>query len=243
MWAGRTLSGSDRFGNWAATEVEGWWDSPDTKGDSEDRPNADGEFDLPVYNQARLVTISGHLRTEGHGQMHEAMNYLTGPMSGRLSVAGHGVVQWADMKRNSGVKFTPVTDTFAQWQVRLKAVDPRKYGNTKDFIRTNGIVSTFHRGNYDAHPTVIVRGSAANGYRLNGPDGKQYRVTRALDAGIAHRIEFNDGLLRVDGNLVSTGVDQADVWPIPSGQSVDFDINVLNGGTAEATITVTDTYI
>jgi hypothetical protein len=164
-------------------------------------------------------------------------------MSGRLTVAGHGSVQWADAKRNSGVKFTPVTDTFAQWQVRLKCPDPRKFGNSADFVRTNGTVSVFHRGNYDALPTVVVRGSAANGYRLNGPGGKQYKVSRALVTGIPHRIEFTDGRLRVNGTVVPTGVDSADVWAVPAGQAVDFDINVLSGGSAEATITITDTYI
>ena len=243
-WAGRTLSGSDRFGEWAVTgELEGWWDSPEVKGETADRPNADGEYDLPVYNEARLITINGTLRAKSHAQLHDAGNFLTGPISGRLTVAGHGSSQWADAKRNSGVKFTPVTDVFAQWQVRLKCVNPRKFGNARDFVRTNGTVSVFHRGNYNALPTVVVRGSAANGYRLNGPGGLQYKVTRALVTGIPHRIEFTDGRLRVNGTVVATGADSADVWPVPPGQSVDFDINVLSGGTAEATITITDTYI
>jgi hypothetical protein len=242
-WAGRTLSGADRFGKWVTTSFDGFWDSPEIKGESTERPNADGEYDLPTYNEARLVTATGNLHAKSHELLHEAMNFLTGPMSGRLTVAGHGSVQWADAKRNSGVKFTPVTDTFAQWQVRLKCPDPRKFGNSTDFVRTNGTVSVFHRGNYDALPTVVVRGSAANGYRLNGPGGKQYKVSRALVTGIPHRIEFTDGRLRVNGTVVPTGVDSADVWAVPAGQAVDFDINVLSGGSAEATITITDTYI
>jgi len=243
MWAGRTLSGVDRFGKWVCTSLDGWWDSPEVKGETSDRPNSDGEFDLPVYNEARLVTATGHLHAGSHAQLHEAMNFFTGAMAGRFQASGHGSVQWADAKRNSGVKFTPVTDVFAQWQVRLKCVNPRKFGNSQDFVRTNGTVSVFHRGNFNALPTVVVRGSAANGYRLNGPGGLQYKVTRALVSGIPHRIEFTDGRLRVNGTVVATGADSADVWPVPPGQSVDFDINVLSGGTAEATITVTDTYI
>ena len=242
-WAGRTLNGSDRFGEWVTTGLEGWWDSPDPKGETAERPNADGDYDLPVYNQARLITVGGNLHADSHTKLHEAMNFFTGPMRGRFAVTGHGSTQWADAVRNSGVKFTPVTDVFAQWQVRLKCVNPRKFGNSQDFVRTNGTVSVFHRGNYNALPTVVVRGSAANGYRLNGPGGLQYKVTRALVSGIPHRIEFTDGRLRVNGTVVATGADSADVWPVPPGQSVDFDINVLSGGTAEATITITDTYI
>jgi hypothetical protein len=241
-WAGRTLHGTDRFGQWITLEST-WDDTPDTKGEEEDRPNADGEYDLPIFYAARYITVTGHLHTASHAKTHEAMHWFNGAMTGRFVVSGHGPTLWCDAKRNSGTKFTIITDTFAQWQIKLKAVNPRKFGASNDFVRTNGTVSVFHRGNYGALPTVIVRGSAANGYRINGPGGKQYKVSRALVTGVPHRIEFRDGLLRVDGNLVPDGVDRADVWPVPAGTATDFDINVLNGGTAEATITVTDTYI
>lgn len=242
-WAGRTLSGVDRFGKWSTTEIEGWWDSPDTKGETEDRPNADGEFDLPVYNQARLVTVSGNVRTDGHGQMHEAMNFLTGPMSGRLSVAGHGSVQWADMKRNSGVKFTPVTDTFAQWQVRLKAADPRKFGNTASFpLPAGATVSVFHRGNYPATPRITVSGSMSGGYTLT-VNGANYIVTVPLVTGTPHVVDYNNGRLRINGAVVQNSIGNTNLATIPPGPAVAAGLFATSGGTGTATLELPDTYI
>lgn len=242
---GKVLEGTDMYGEWGVHTFEGWWDSPDVKTEQIERPGADGDFDSPVYYQARYPTLTGIFIANSEALMFEGMNRFSGLLRqrGRLQVVGYGVPQWADVKRASGLVITPQTDRVCLWQARVKAPDSRKYGKSQDFVRTNGVVSVFHRGNYDAKPTVVVRGSAPGGYRLNGPGGKQYKVTRALVTGIPHRIEFNDGRLRVDGNLVSTGVDSADVWPVPPGQNVDFDINVNSGGTAEATITITDTYI
>lgn len=243
---GQILSGEDRFGKWKTTgSIDGWWSSPEPKGENVGREGSDGDYDLPVDYEARYVTLTGSLRASSHEMQHEAINRFTALVRrrARLQVIGHGAPQWANVVRASGFKMEPLTDTYSQWQARVKAPDPRKYGNTQNFTRTNGSVEVFHRGNFDAHPTIVVRGSAANGYRINGPGGKQYRVSRALVTGVPHRIEFNDGLLRVDGNLVPNGVDRADVWPILPGQATAFDVNVLSGGTAEATITVTDTYI
>ncbi len=241
---GQGLHGNDRLGHWRINQLEGWGGSPPVRSQDVERPGADGDYDLPTYYGARPVTLGGRVICTSEAAAIQARNRLTGLVRGlvRLQIADQGETTWADVKLSDLVDATR-KGRLVRFQYQLRAPDSRKYGNTKDFIRTNGVVATFHRGNYDAHPTIVVRGTAANGYRLNGPDGKQYRVSRALDTGIPHRIEFTDGLLRVDGVLVSTGVDQADVWPIPAGQSVDFDINVLNGGTAEATITVTDTYI
>jgi len=247
-WAGRTLSGTDRFGEWVTQndKFEGWWDSPDPKGESADRPNADGEFDLPVYSQARLITIGGNFHAKSHGQLHEAMNFFTGAMSGRLTVAGHGSVQWADAKRNSGVKFTPVTDVFAQWQVRLKCVDPRKYGdmNTYTVPSSTAYTTVFHRGNAVGYPTVVVAGSMPGGYVLQSSGGAEYRVTTALTSGNPHTIDMATGLLVRGGSVVSGGVTRADIWRIQGGSTAtNMRLQPITTGTATATVSMLDTYI
>jgi len=243
-WAGRTLSGSDRFGRWVTTSLEGWWDSPEIRGDAEDRPYQDGEFDLPVYNQARLITINGNLHADSHAQLHEAMNFLTGPMSGRLTVTGHGVVQWADAKRNSGVKFTPVTDVFAQWQVRLKCPDPRKFGNSvTTAVATGSPVTVSHRGNYNAMPKFIVRGDMPGGYTIT-VDGWNYTVTSALVTGQPHRIDYDNGRLYRNGVLTqgSVGI-VTTTQPIPPGKSVAVGLYPFTTGSGSADMTIIDTFI
>jgi len=246
-WAGRTLSGTDRFGRWVTQndKFEGWWDSPDIKGESADRPNGDGEFDLPVYNQARLITIGGNFHADSHEQMHEAMNFFTGAMSGRFQTSGHGSIQWADAKRNSGVKFTPVTDTFAQWQVRLKCVDPLKYGNVNAYSIPSGssYTTVFHRGNAVGYPTVTVSGSFPGGYVLQSSGGAEYRVTTALGA-TPHTIDMSTGLLVRNGSVVSGGVTRADLWRIQGGSlATDMRLQPITTGSGTAAVTLLDTYI
>lgn len=246
MWAGRTLNGSDRFGKWVtlSDQFDGWWDSPDVKGEEIDRANSDGEYDLPVYNQARLVSIGGHFHATSHAQMHEAMNYFTGPMSGRFQVSGHGSVQWADMKRNSGVKFTPVTDVFAQWQVRLKAPNPLKFGEANTVAVGSSYETIFHRGNTVGYPVVMVAGSMPGGYVLQSSAGAEYRVTTPLVSGTPHTVDMSTGLLVRSGLAVSGGVTRADLWRVPGGStSTNMRIQPITTGTAAATVTLLDTYI
>lgn len=244
-WAGRTLSGTDRFGRWVTLndQFEGWWDSPDPKGETEDRANADGEYDLPIYNQARLITIGGHLHTAGHAQTHEAMNFLTGPMSGRFQVSGHGSVQWADAKRSSGVKFTPITDTFAQWQLRLKCPDPRKFGASRTFLASVGVnAAAFHGGNYEAAPRFVVSGSMPGGYTL-WVGGQSFTVTRALTSGNAHTINYDDGRLRIGGSVIHGGLGTTSTPRIRPGTTATVAITPVTTGTATAALTLLDTYI
>lgn len=242
-WAGRTLSGSDGFGKWVTTSLDGWWDSPDTKGESEDRAQADGEFDLPIYNQARLITATGNLHAGTHAQLHEAMDFLCGPMLGRFQVAGHGTARWVDAKRNSGVKFTPVTDTFAQWQVRLKAADPRKFGELRRFtVATGAPVSAFHRGNYAATPKFTVSGAMAGGYTLT-VDGWDYTVTVPLVSGTPHVIDYNDGRLRVNGVIVQNSLGNTNTATVPPGEAVGVGLYAVTTGTGSAVMDLYDTFI
>jgi hypothetical protein len=224
------LHGTDRFGKWVTVrdQFDGWWDSPDTKGESADRDGADGEYDLPVYNQARILTIGGNLHAMP-GQIHEAGNFLRGPMLGRLQVTMLGLTQWADAKRVAGVRFTPVTDRLAQWQVRLKCPDPRKFGEFDSVAVSAGApASLYHRGNYDASPVIRVHGPTA-AYTVTGPAGEQYTVTGGLGAGNEHVIDFNDGLLRVNGAITAAAVSKAELWVVPPGQKVTASLSAGNG--------------
>lgn len=245
-WAGRTLNGRDRFGEWIETSFEGWWDSPDTKGESESIPNGDGEMDLPTYNEARMVTIGGNLHTAGHEQTHEAGIYLSGVMSGRFQVADHGPDQWSDAKRVGKIRFTPVTDTFAQWQISLKMVDPVKYGDVKEFPvpAGTGYVNLFHRGNTASLPTLVVTGSAPGGYEIQSSAGARYQVTKPLVSGTPHTIDMRDGMLQVGGAYVAGIGVRADVWRIPPGSSATtIRVVPLVDGAPSLTAYVTNSYI
>ena len=57
-WGARTLVwGVIVSVSWSVNDgMEDWWGSPEIKGEVVSRPDADGDLDLPVYNQARLLT-------------------------------------------------------------------------------------------------------------------------------------------------------------------------------------------
>lgn len=243
MWGRCTLSGRDRFGDWAVNSSDGWDDAPDTKGETVSVPNGDGEMDLPVHNEARLITVTGRIIADSHAQLHEAGLFLTGPLAGRFQVAGHGPTQWADTTRRA-VKFKTITDRLAQWQLSLKAVDPVKYGDTKDFAVPSGntYVNLYHRGNYLSLPILVITGSMPGGYRIQSAAGAEYRVTRALAAGAPHTIDMRDGMLQVNGEYVSDGIDIAGIWRISPGNNQTIRIVPVSTGTATMTAYVTDSY-
>lgn len=246
QWAGRTLSGHDRFGWWKVNSIDGWDDSPDSKGETVSIPNGDGEMDLPIYNEARIITVTGRIITKGHEELHAAGAYLTAVMKGRFQVSGHGPTQWADAKRQGGVKFRTVTDTLATWQLSMKAVDPVKYGDTATVAVPAGTsyVSLFHWGNYASLPTVVVAGSAPGGYEIQSSAGARYQVTKPLVSGTPHTIDMRDGMLQVGGVYMAGIGSRADLWRVPPGSSATtIRVQPLTTGSPSATVYVTDSFI
>ncbi|MDJ0321824.1 hypothetical protein [Pseudarthrobacter sp. PS3-L1] len=245
QWAGRTLSGSDRHGVWTSEVPDGWWDSPDTKGEIVSRTNKDGDYILPIYNQARLVTFNGLLRAKSHEKLHQAGIFLTGAMTGRAQVTDHGPTQWADAVRAGKIRFTPITDTLASWQVPLRCPDPRKYGEESKFTIPSLVsVTAYHRGNAPAYPSFVVAGSMPGGYTLT-VGGSQFKVTEPLISGVSHGITFADGRLRIRGAVVHGGVGTAETPGIAAGTMPTVYLEPAAGstGTATAFMTLTDTYI
>lgn len=240
---GQALTGTDHFGEWSTTSLDGWWSSPEPKSEDVSRENADGDFDLPVDYEARYVTITGSLQAKNHEMQHAAINRFTALVRqrARLQVIGHGAAQWIDVKRASGFKMEPVTDTYAQWQARVKAPIPSKYGERQRFTIPSGTtVAVFHRGNYDAWPAFTVTGNMPEGYWLY-VGGKGFRVTRPLTSG-SHAIDYRDGRLRVNGSFVAGGLSSAALAPITPGASTQVRLDAVSG-TGSAALTVYDTYI
>lgn len=250
---GQILSGEDRFGKWKTTgSLDGWWSSPEPKGDDTSRPNADGDYDTPIDYESRYVTLTGSLRAKSHEMQHEAINRFTALVrrKGRLQIIGHGSAQWADVVRASGFKMEPLTDTYSQWQARVKAPDPRKFGKVHVEELTGGRSrSLYHYGNTEAAPLVEVRGPITGGYQINSNDGRVFRVNSGIASGARHTIDMNDGLLRVNGRVQAGLVGQADVWKIPpgllpSGGTLNMALRPdVVSETPVGSVYITDTYI
>lgn len=245
MVDGQTLNGSDRFGSWKTNSLEGWWDSPDAKDQSEEHENADGADDQPSYYKARYPTITGRLIAPSHAVLHEAANRFTGLVrrKARMQVSGHGPTQWADVKRASGLTFVPVTATVAQWQLRLKCPDPRKFGELREFQATVGApAKVFHRGNHDGLPVVEVVGSMPGGYQLVFVGGTVW-VKQPLVSGTPHLIDYNTGRLTVGGVVVHGQFGTTNIQPLPPGTDTNASIAPVTTGTGTATFKVLDTFI
>lgn len=247
---GQILNGSDRFGEWKTHSIGGWWESPDPKDQDEERPLSDGDNDLEVFYKARYVTLSGRLLARDHSQLHEAVDRFTGLVQkrARLQISGHGSAQWATVKRASGLVMTPATDTFAHWQARLKAPDPRKFGTTREEELISGQSRTLvHYGNAMAAPLVVINGPLTGGYTLSSNEGRVYRVNAGIAAGSTHSVDMNDGLLRVNGKVQAGLVGRADIWDIPPGLLPDGStLNMAlfpDSGTATGRVYITDTSI
>jgi len=226
---------------------DGWDDGVDMRLENTARPYAHGSFNLPTFQDARTVSISGNVFADSPRELAQLRNRLTGLLAGggigRVQVERDGDVQWADCRLASKTMFTERGgQNAASFQIQLWCPDPRKFGNSRDFVGSAPAdITLFHRGNYDARPSVVLRGSAPSGYDLWGPDGARYTVTRPLVSGKPHRVEFDDGLLRVDG-VVMSNAGQSDVWAVPAGQASVFGVSTASGS-VEATITVIDTFI
>lgn len=222
--------------------MKGWWGSPGVKGATEDRENSDGEHDLPTYNQSRLVTLDGLLQAKSHEDMHEAMDYISGPMRGRLVVAGHGSDRWIDAKLDGEVDPIPITDTLMSWQIPLKSTRPWKFGELRTFDVTPGAPArAFHRGNTNASPVVQINGPLAGGFTITHPGG-QYIALGDLGVGGWIRVDFRTGRLRLNGNDRSDLIIRADLYQVPPGVPVSgygYSFSLSNGS---GYVELTDTY-
>lgn len=245
-----TVAGMDFFGQGMHDFViepegfDGWDDGVDMRLEKTVRPQAHGSFDLPGFQDSRTVAISGHAFADSNKQLRWLRGRVTGLLadggSGRVQVDRDGDVQWADCRLASKTKFTELGgNDIASFQIQLWCADARKFGEfTSVPIGTASPAALRHRGNYDASPLVRVDGPVVGAYTVTGPAGEQYTVTGGIASGSQHVIDFNDGLLRVNGVITAALVTTAGLWKVPPGQKVTATIS--NGA---GHIELLDTYI
>lgn len=224
----------------------GWASAPGTKGQTVARPDH-GDFDLPVFKTARIVTIAGNALARSDVELQVMGSRLTG-LGGsgqllRMTVAMDGRWTWADGRVVNEVQWPEIYpgQKVAEFQVQFKFANPRKYGQTQ-MAGPGTTVLGEHRGNFPASPVLTVAGSMAAGYTINGPAGKAFVVTQAVVTGHPHTIDMATGLLSIDGATVYGAVAQGDLWTIPGGTSVSMTL-VPTSGAGTLASAVKDTFI
>jgi hypothetical protein len=212
------------------------------KGRSEDRTNADGEYDVPDQYAARVITLSGRVSCQNPEEASFIRDRLTGLVRGtrRLQVTGAGgLPTWAMVKLNGPVD-TTLKGRMLRFSFDLKAPDPRRFGELREFVAsTSEAKAMHHKGNYRATPKFEVVGGMPGGYTLS-VGGRNFVVTAALGSK-PHTIDYATGRLYVGGVLVPDGVSYADLMLIEPGQRDTLAIS--GNGYATVTGRVYDTFI
>lgn len=209
------------------------------------RPNAHGEYDLPVFQGSRPITIDGHALAWSDEKFinlrHRLMGLCANGQRQRLVVEHRGQTLWADVRRGQKPTFDDKGirhgRRHGRFLLQFVAADPRRYGEVHDF--PGGQVAV-NRGNFPARPQVIVTGAAAGGYTVTGPTGRRVVVTRALTAGAPHTIDFARGGLWIGGVRQLRAITVYEPWEIAPG--LPGVSAVVNNGLSLIQ-RVTDTYV
>lgn len=242
QWLAEGGAGQDGF---YIHTIKGLFNGPGVRGESVPRPQAHGDHDVPVFRSPRIVVIEGPCIADSSERLDWQSNVFSGLLaegqSGQVIFDMPGGPRWGNARLAVGTQ--PEFDVTlwgsrAEYQLQLKFANPRLFGESRTFASG---VAAMHYGNFTAAPVITVTGSAPSGYTINGPAGRQYKVTAALGA-TPHVIDMADGYLRINGDVVSNAVTIADTWGIPSGTSSTITVTPVSG-TASASQLVLDTFL
>lgn len=220
----------------------GWESGTVGRREQAERPAAHGDFDLPMFRQARVVTISGHAIARSLFDLSRLRDQVTGLGSDgglvRVHVSDEGDVRSADMRV---VSADFVGTGRADWprgdfDIELVASDPRLFGKFRTVSGSS--VQVVNYGNFPASPVVEVVGARSAPYTITGPGGRTVVVSQALTAGQTHRIDFASGGLYRNGARQIGGISVFKPWTIPANGQAAMSISA-----GSMDVTVADTYM
>ncbi|VXA92262.1 hypothetical protein [Citricoccus sp. K5] len=238
------------------TTLDGWWDSPETRSQSVPRLARGGDFEAPVYDEARFIEFAANIHAPSHESMHKIGMVFTGMFRrnggrGAFRVDDHwpGQYQFANVERASSIRFTPITDKLARLSMTLKAPDPYKYGIRNEF---NGVPGTaidiHHDGNAEAWPIFVVSGTFPGGFTVYGSSTAPIAFTDAIwqSAGDVVTIYSGTGEVYLNGNPAPGGsVGRSTLTSVAPSESRRVNVIPHDGANSTATYLVRlyDTYI
>jgi hypothetical protein len=212
------------------------------KADRVARPLAHGDYDVPVFREARIVSLEGICLTDSaERQDHsgrQLLSILGDGSSGRVVFRMPGGTMWGDARLADSPEFEPTLwGQHAAWMLQLRFANPRLFGEARTF--SSG-AAAYHFGNFTASPVFTVTGSMGSGYSITGA-GRTFTTSKPLVSGTPHVVDMSTGYLTING-VVQTGVvSSGDTWGVPAGTTV---VNTLTGsGTGVLSARVVDTFI
>lgn len=213
------------------SDIDGWHNGPGVRRDSTARLWAHGDFSERGWREARYITISGfawgNTRAEAAGIVDELAASMADGTEGRFIFIDpdHGT-RWAEVVLDGQPKTRWGGDLAVEFQLVLKAADPRKYGQpitsstgisvdggglayplyfpsgalSYGPAGTPGTLQLANAGTADTAPVHTVTGDMPNGFTITEL-GTQRRLIYALAviAGQVIRLDASDGSVMLDG--------------------------------------------
>lgn len=226
------------------------WDGRTLRGDDVQRQSGPGSYPLHKEVTARTWSVTGIIDAANANEQERVKQWLTGlGADGELvpvQVERSGGTQWAQ----ANVDDVQVDDIRggkyrSNFIAQFSNPDPRKFGGMEPFTAAQGATLTvMQRGNFKAHPYVIIRGDLPNGYTLYGPNGQAFEVTASVATGTKpHSVDFNQGILKISGQISPLSTQRAAIWTVPpAGGSTTFRLVPNAGSNGSIEVQVTDTY-
>lgn len=131
-WIGNTRD--DLGVEWYVETTEGWWEGPGARPGLVPRESAHGAFWTRVLREPRLITLAGCGFARDNYGADAARDVINGLCAGneetayQLAVAEPFGIRTADVILADAPRVSLVSRRELQWQLRLTAPDPRKYG-------------------------------------------------------------------------------------------------------------------
>ncbi len=221
--------------------LKGLFGGVGVRGESVERSFAHGDYSLPVFREARVLTLRGNVHSVG--LVEQQMD-----LSGLGSVMADGGRETFTVQADFGVRWCVVElagppdievlvpGRLARFQVMVRARDPRLMGVER--VVSGSSVTVVNHGTFPASPSVVVTGPQSAPYSVSGPGGRSFQVTQALSAGQSHRIDLRSGRVYRDGVFQIGAVGRAQVWTVPPGGTAGMSISA-----GSMQVTVHDTYV
>lgn len=214
--------------------IDGWHNGPGVRRDSTARLWAHGDFSERGWREARFITISGIAWANTRSEAAQIVDELAASMAegteGRFTFIDpdHGT-RWADVVLDGEPKTRWAGVLDVEFQITLKAADPRKYGQAVsgstgvpvdggglgydlytvgsvgvlDYgaAGSPGIVSLTNVGTADTAPVHTITGNCPNGFSITETGtGRRLVYVGAVIGGQVIRLDTADGSVTLDDN-------------------------------------------
>lgn len=266
-WAASAIDASGV--EWWLGTLEGWNGTPDPRLSGVDRPQDHGQFDAPTYLSSRVITATGTAIAPDQTTAMYARDVLSSlcwdtTRLYTLQVTEPGrPVRRADVRLNAATKIGEVNPYAFDWQLQLKAPDPRRYGptatplvltpptgatggvtaaltvpftlSTTGLSTSNGVVT--NAGTFPTRPIVTLAGPLVDPQIANLTSGRTLSLNIVLVSGDSLVLDFDRRTVMLNGSASrsNTLTASASWWELaPGGSDIQF---TAGGGAGTATVT------